>query len=57
MADKWPEYHEGMRAYDRTKSPEQKLPYWNWVDQARRAQWLEGWKAAEREAEDDDYDD
>ena len=57
MSEHWTEYYEGMRAFDRTKRPEQKLPYnLNGVDRARALQWLEGWEAAKREDEDDDDD-
>jgi hypothetical protein len=57
MSEHWVEYHEGKKAFDRTKSPEQLLPYnLNGVDRARALQWLEGWKAAKRDNDDDDDD-
>ena len=58
MQDKhWLEYYEGKKAFDRTKLPDQKRPYWSVVDSERARQWLEGWEAAKLEDKKADRDD
>jgi len=51
----WPEYYEGMKAFDRRKDPWGECPYnLNSVDSARHLQWMEGWEAAKQNDDDDD---
>ena len=49
-------YEEGKTAFDPTKDPEKECPYNLWHKE-KRQQWLEGWKIAKRDADDDDGDD